>query len=232
MIVRPSCASRCDPFGRRQPCHLRERPDERRDPPALGGPADPAKELGSSDAASPGGGSGSWRICFNSKGPSISKLGQHARQMAAATRRRNAGRRLTGAHQSQKRNSWLLWGDSIMESLRREAGWGNVRLSKTGCSLALNMRNGRSVVVRIMDRGPHVAGRAIDLSKAAAERLRFTHRGLAPVRIRVLNKPVRQRREAELTRRPKRMHREMARWADNRPVLQASGHQSAAFTRP
>ena len=65
-----------------------------------------------------------------------------------------------------------------------------------------NMRNGRSVVVRIMDRGPHIAGRAIDLSKAAAERLRFTHEGLAPVRILVLNKPVRQWREAEFTRRP------------------------------
>jgi len=61
-----------------------------------------------------------------------------------------------------------------------------------------NMRNGRSVVVRIMDRGPHVAGRAIDLSKAAAERLRFTHQGLAPVRIRVLNTPARQRSEASL----------------------------------
>ena len=94
-----------------------------------------------------------------------------------------------------------------------------------------NMRNGRSVVVRIMDRGPHVAGRAIDLSKAAAERLRSTHQGLAPVRILVLNKPVRQRREAELTRRPQRMHREMARWPDDSPVLEASGHLSAAFTR-
>jgi len=94
-----------------------------------------------------------------------------------------------------------------------------------------NMRNGRSVVVRIMDRGPHVAGRAIDLSKAAAERLRFTHQGLAPVRILVLNKPVRQRREAELARRPKRRHREMARSADNSPVLEASGRRSAAFAR-
>lgn len=65
-----------------------------------------------------------------------------------------------------------------------------------------NMRNGRSVVVRIMDRGPHVAGRAIDLSKAAAERLQFTHQGLARVGIRVLNTPVRLRREAELTRSP------------------------------
>ena len=32
-----------------------------------------------------------------------------------------------------------------------------------------NIRNGRSVVVRIMDRGPHIAGRTIDLSKAAAD---------------------------------------------------------------
>jgi len=52
-----------------------------------------------------------------------------------------------------------------------------------------NLRNGRSVNVRIMDRGPHVAGRAIDLSKGAAERLRFTHQGLAPVKIRVLRTP-------------------------------------------
>ena len=52
-----------------------------------------------------------------------------------------------------------------------------------------NLRNGRSVIVRIMDRGPHVTGRAIDLSKAAAERLRFTHQGLAPVKICVLSTP-------------------------------------------
>jgi rare lipoprotein A len=56
-----------------------------------------------------------------------------------------------------------------------------------------NLRNGRSVVVRIMDRGPYVAGRVIDLSKAAANRLRFTHRGLTPVRIRVLSTPHRPR---------------------------------------
>ena len=31
-----------------------------------------------------------------------------------------------------------------------------------------NVRNGQSVVVRINDRGPHVAGRIIDLSKASA----------------------------------------------------------------
>lgn len=51
-----------------------------------------------------------------------------------------------------------------------------------------NLRNGRSVVVRIIDRGPRDPRRAIDLSKAAAERLRFTRRGLTTVRIRVLTK--------------------------------------------
>ena len=55
-----------------------------------------------------------------------------------------------------------------------------------------NLRNGRSVVVRIMDRGPQIAGRAIDLSKAAADQLRFTRQGLAPVRVRFLSTPKRQ----------------------------------------
>ena len=36
-----------------------------------------------------------------------------------------------------------------------------------------NIANGHSVVVRINDRGPFVAGRIIDLSKAAAEALDF-----------------------------------------------------------
>ena len=33
----------------------------------------------------------------------------------------------------------------------------------------VNKRNGRSVVVRINDRGPFAGGRVIDLSKAAAQ---------------------------------------------------------------
>jgi rare lipoprotein A len=42
-----------------------------------------------------------------------------------------------------------------------------------------NKNNGRTVVVRINDRGPFVRGRVIDLSPAAAHALGFT--GLAPV---------------------------------------------------
>ena len=60
-----------------------------------------------------------------------------------------------------------------------------------------NLRNGRSVVVRVMDRGPWVAGRAIDLSKAAAERLHFIRQGVAPVRIVVLTMPDHPPDEAE-----------------------------------
>lgn len=52
-----------------------------------------------------------------------------------------------------------------------------------------NLWNGRSVVVKIQDRGPHVRGRVIDLSRAAARRLGFTYRGLAPVQIKVVSLP-------------------------------------------
>ena len=88
-----------------------------------------------------------------------------------------------------------------------------------------NLRNGRSVVVRIMDRGPHIAGRAIDLSKAAADQLRFTRRGLAPVRIRVLSTPNRQRLKAEVTRRPGRQHRETALSTDASPRREVASRQ-------
>lgn len=40
-----------------------------------------------------------------------------------------------------------------------------------------NQRNGRSVVVRINDRGPFIKGRLIDLSKAAAHKLGFVNAG-------------------------------------------------------
>ncbi|MGH2411050.1 MAG: septal ring lytic transglycosylase RlpA family protein [Chloroflexota bacterium] len=63
-----------------------------------------------------------------------------------------------------------------------------------------NLRNGRSVVVKIKDRGPWVGNRLIDLSKAAAARLRFIGHGLAPVEVRVLSIPKRPRTSAQLAR--------------------------------
>ena len=52
-----------------------------------------------------------------------------------------------------------------------------------------NLRNGRSVEVRVNDRGPLVAGRIIDLSYAAAQELLAISDGTIPVRIRVLSIP-------------------------------------------
>ena len=51
-----------------------------------------------------------------------------------------------------------------------------------------NMRNGKTVVVRINDRGPHVKGRMIDLSKAAATKIGIGRAGTARVRLEVLKK--------------------------------------------
>jgi len=46
-----------------------------------------------------------------------------------------------------------------------------------------NLRNNRSVAVRITNRGPFVRGRIIDLSPAAARQLRIVHSGVVRVRI-------------------------------------------------
>ena len=52
-----------------------------------------------------------------------------------------------------------------------------------------NLENGRSVVVRINDRGPFAKGRIIDLSYAAAKRLGIIHKGVAKVRIDIVAYP-------------------------------------------
>ncbi|MBC7755900.1 MAG: septal ring lytic transglycosylase RlpA family protein [Bdellovibrio sp.] len=51
-----------------------------------------------------------------------------------------------------------------------------------------NLRNGKSVVVRINDRGPFVKGRIIDLSKAAAKQIGLSSSGTARVKLEVLKK--------------------------------------------
>jgi rare lipoprotein A len=48
-----------------------------------------------------------------------------------------------------------------------------------------NPKNGRSVKVRINDRGPFVKGRGLDLSRRAAQKIGITHAGVAPVKVTV-----------------------------------------------
>jgi len=51
-----------------------------------------------------------------------------------------------------------------------------------------NRRNGRSVVVRIIDRGPFIPGRVIDLSPAAAREIGMGW-GIGPVTLAVIGNP-------------------------------------------
>jgi rare lipoprotein A len=51
-----------------------------------------------------------------------------------------------------------------------------------------NLDNGRSVRVRVNDRGPHVQGRIVDLSSRAAAALGI-RTGVARVRLEILNQP-------------------------------------------
>lgn len=50
-----------------------------------------------------------------------------------------------------------------------------------------NLENGRSVKVRVNDRGPFIQGRIIDVTSATAKKLGFYDKGLATVRVEVLS---------------------------------------------
>jgi rare lipoprotein A len=55
-----------------------------------------------------------------------------------------------------------------------------------------NVENGRSVTVRVNDRGPFVRGRMLDLSYGAARALDMVRDGTGEVRIRILDLPARR----------------------------------------
>lgn len=52
-----------------------------------------------------------------------------------------------------------------------------------------NQQNGKTVKVKITDRGPHARGRIVDLSLAAAKRLDMVSDGTVPVKLKVIRRP-------------------------------------------
>jgi rare lipoprotein A len=50
-------------------------------------------------------------------------------------------------------------------------------------------KTGKSIVVKVNDRGPFVKGRIIDLSRSAARELGMIKKGLAKVEVEVLSVP-------------------------------------------
>jgi len=66
-----------------------------------------------------------------------------------------------------------------------------------------NLRNGKTVIVRINNRGPYAKGRILDLSVVAAKKLEMMGDGIIPVRaevlkpIQIITKPNRQLTEVQ-----------------------------------
>ena len=52
-----------------------------------------------------------------------------------------------------------------------------------------NLRNGKSAVLKVNDRGPYKHGRILDVSQGAAKKLDMIKTGTAHVRIEVLSSP-------------------------------------------
>ena len=55
-----------------------------------------------------------------------------------------------------------------------------------------NLENGRTLILRINDRGPFIKGRIIDVSRKAAKLLKFHDKGTTKVKVEVLEKESRE----------------------------------------
>jgi rare lipoprotein A len=86
-----------------------------------------------------------------------------------------------------------------------------------------NLENGRSLVVRINDRGPFVSNRIIDMSHRAAQLLGFDQKGTARVRVQVLP------RESQML--AQQAKGEGVRLARNESPIQSDGLASSPVAR-
>ncbi len=104
-------------------------------------------------------------------------------QRRAARRSANRGRQLSGLAsyywQPQRVASGGWFNPNALTAAHKSLPFGTrVRVT--------NLRNGRSVVVRINDRGPYIRGRIIDLSRRAATVVGMRKAGVVPVRVQIL----------------------------------------------
>lgn len=91
---------------------------------------------------------------------------------------------------SHYREGWLIFPGktALGESLWPWSRSGAHKTLPLPCRVRVtNLRNGRSVVIRLNDRGPFIAGRNLDVTEPVAKELGFHRAGLAPVRIEVLS---------------------------------------------
>ena len=62
-----------------------------------------------------------------------------------------------------------------------------------------NLENGKSIIARVNDRGPYVKNRIIDLSEKGAELLGYKNKGVAKVKVEILERESRAIKEAMLS---------------------------------
>jgi rare lipoprotein A len=94
-----------------------------------------------------------------------------------------------------------------------------------------NLDNGRSLVLRVNDRGPFSRGRILDVSERGAELLGFKGKGTAKVRVEVLEAESRQLAAMARAGQDTRGY-EVALNRGDRPVTVASAKQASVTPRP
>jgi rare lipoprotein A len=91
-----------------------------------------------------------------------------------------------------------------------------------------NLSNGKSVQVRINDRGPYVRGRSIDLSRGAARKLGMVKSGVSKVRIKPLSAHGSRKSKAAISRPQKKTTKRTQRV--RRPPSQGTSLKSMLAT--
>lgn len=113
---------------------------------------------------------------------------------------------IRAAEKSFTQKGWASWYGGRFQGRRTASG---ERFNATAMTAAhrtlpfgttvtvTHMETGKTVVVRINDRGPFMARRVIDLSRAAAQRLGMIGAGVAKVKLRVVTSPKRHETDDE-----------------------------------
>ena len=83
-------------------------------------------------------------------------------------------------HHGKRTASGEIFDQNKFTAAHRTLPWGSI-------VKVTNLDNGKSVEVRINDRGPYTKARVIDLSRAAARALAMVKSGVSPVRIELLS---------------------------------------------
>ncbi len=86
--------------------------------------------------------------------------------------------------------------------------------------IVTNPSTGRSVQVRINDRGPFVGGRSLDLSKRAADEIGLTEKGVGRVKIKRVPKSVEQ---ADSKSKPSTDSKSVASESSKPPTVESAG---------